>query len=145
MAVLKNAQNSSYFREIDQTLRLTWVVGVGVGLHWIEICQRLVKNPVPAEMVLSWLSMSDWGQLHLSSDDLSENRKKQDLKKSKDQFHIISVVEFQKWWVLKSKTFSKESTYSKEIVSKQSCNELWFVKKCWNCTFKVNFLCQKSI
>ena len=27
---------------------------------------------------------------------------------------------------------------------KQSYNELWFVKKCRNRTFKVNFLCQKS-
>ena len=27
---------------------------------------------------------------------------------------------------------------------KQSCNELWFVKKCQNCTFKVNFLCQNQ-
>ena len=27
---------------------------------------------------------------------------------------------------------------------KQSCYELWSVKKCRNCTFKVNFLCQKS-
>ena len=27
---------------------------------------------------------------------------------------------------------------------KQFYVELWFVKKCQNCTFKVNFLCQKS-
>ena len=27
---------------------------------------------------------------------------------------------------------------------KQSWDELWFVKKCLNCTFKVNFLSQKS-
>ena len=26
---------------------------------------------------------------------------------------------------------------------KQSCKELWFVKNCRNCTFNVNFLCQK--
>ena len=26
---------------------------------------------------------------------------------------------------------------------KQYYDELWFVKKCQNCTFKVNFLCQK--
>ena len=32
----------------------------------------------------------------------------------------------------------------KKIVLKQSCDELWFLKKCQNCTFKVNFLCQKS-
>ena len=28
---------------------------------------------------------------------------------------------------------------------KQSCNELWFIKKCRNCTFKANFLCQKLV
>ena len=27
---------------------------------------------------------------------------------------------------------------------KKPCNELWFIKKCRNRTFKVNFLCQKS-
>ena len=26
---------------------------------------------------------------------------------------------------------------------KQFCHELWFVKECWNCAFKVNFLFQK--
>ena len=31
----------------------------------------------------------------------------------------------------------------RKYFSKQSYNELWFVKKCQNCTFKVNFLCQK--
>ena len=31
----------------------------------------------------------------------------------------------------------------KGIFFKQSYNELWFVKKCQNCTFKVNFPCQK--
>ena len=39
--------------------------------------------------------------------------------------------------------FAKESSCSKEIVLNQSCKELWFVKKCQNRTFKVNFLCQK--
>ena len=29
--------------------------------------------------------------------------------------NISSVVEFQRWWVLKSKIFGQESTYSKEI------------------------------
>ena len=38
----------------------------------------------------------------------------------------------------------QKSTWSKEIMLKQSCDELWFVKKCRNHTFKVNFLCQKS-
>ena len=42
--------------------------------------------------------------------------------------------------VLKCKIFAQEYTCWKEIVLKQSCNELWFVKKCRNCTFKVNFL-----
>ena len=59
--------------------------------------------------------------------------------------NVSSVVEFQRWWVLKCKIFSQESTRSKENVLKKSCNELWFVKKCLNRTFKVNFLCQKSM
>ena len=45
--------------------------------------------------------------------------------------------------VLKCKIFVKESTCSKEIVLKQSCHELWFIKKSGNRTFKVNFLSQK--
>jgi hypothetical protein len=53
---------------------------------------------------------------------------------------VSSVVEFWRWWVLKCKIFAQESIHSKEIFSKQFCNELWFVKKCRNCTFKVNFL-----
>jgi hypothetical protein len=44
----------------------------------------------------------------------------------------------------KMQVFAQESTCSKEIFLKQSCDELWFVKKCRNRTFKVNFLCQKS-
>ena len=56
---------------------------------------------------------------------------------------ISSVVEFQRWWVLKSKILGQESTYSKDFFSK-SVDESWFIKKCQNCTFKVNFRCQKS-
>ena len=59
-------------------------------------------------------------------------------------FNVSSVVEFQRWWVLKCKSFAQESLCSKEIVSKQPCDELWFVKKGQNRTFNVNFLCQKS-
>ena len=58
--------------------------------------------------------------------------------------NISSVVEIQRWWVLKSKVFGQESTSSKEIVVFYEYNELRFVKKCQNCTFKVDFLCQKS-
>ena len=32
-----------------------------------------------------------------------------------------------------------------EIVFQKSFDELMFIKKCQNCTFKVNFQCQKSI
>ena len=46
--------------------------------------------------------------------------------------------------VLKSKVFCQESTYSKEIVAFYEYNELRFVKKCQNRTFKIDFLCQKS-
>ena len=38
----------------------------------------------------------------------------------------------------KSNNFAQESTCSKDFFFKQSCDELWFVKKCQNCTFKVN-------
>ena len=61
-----------------------------------------------------------------------------------DGFQLHLFPEFWRWWVLKCKRFAQELTCSKEIVLQQSCNELWFVKKCWNCTFKVNFLCRKS-
>ena len=58
--------------------------------------------------------------------------------------HIRSVVEFQRWWVLKSKLFGHESTYSKDFFFFKSINELRFIKNCQNHTFKVNFRCQKS-
>ena len=51
---------------------------------------------------------------------------------------ILNVV------ALKCKIFAQESTCSKEFFSKQSYDELSFVKKSRNCTFKVNFLGQKS-
>ena len=57
--------------------------------------------------------------------------------------NVSSVVEFQRRWVLEIKIFGQESTYSKEIVVFYEYNELRFVKKCQNCTFKVDFLCQK--
>ena len=56
---------------------------------------------------------------------------------------VSLVVEFYRRWVLKCKLFAQESTSSKEIVFRQSCDELGFVKKCRNCTFNVNCLCQK--
>ena len=49
--------------------------------------------------------------------------------------NISSVMEFQRRWVLKSKIFSQESTYLMEIFFKKSIDELWFIKKCQNCTF----------
>ena len=58
--------------------------------------------------------------------------------------NISSVVEFQRWWVLNSKVFAQKSTSSKEIFSKKSYDDLRFVKKCRNRTFRVNFLRQKS-
>ena len=42
--------------------------------------------------------------------------------------NISLVVEFQRWWVLKSKVFGQESTYSKEIVVFYEYKELRFVK-----------------
>jgi len=37
---------------------------------------------------------------------------------------------------------SKSIFYVMKIALKQACDELWFIKKCRNHTFKVNFLCQ---
>ena len=59
--------------------------------------------------------------------------------------NISSAVEFLKLWVLKSKIFGQESTYSKKNVLKKLVDELQFFKKCQNRTFKVNFGCQKLI
>ena len=39
--------------------------------------------------------------------------------------NISLVVEFQRWWVLKSKLFAQESTCSKEILMPTSLNYLW--------------------
>ena len=39
-------------------------------------------------------------------------------------FNVISVVEFQRWWVLKSKLFAQESTCSKEFLIPTSLNYL---------------------
>ena len=56
------------------------------------------------------------------------------------QFDISSVVEFERWWVLKSKV---QINILKGFF-KKSFDELWFVKKCQNRTFKVNFWCQNQ-
>ena len=53
-----------------------------------------------------------------------------------DQYQFGSGI--LKWWVLKSKIFGQESTHTKSV------DELGFIKKCQNCTFKVNFQWQKS-
>ena len=39
--------------------------------------------------------------------------------------NISSVVEFQRWWVLKSKILAQESTCSKEILIPTTLNYLW--------------------
>ena len=54
----------------------------------------------------------------------------------------VRLWNFKEWWVLKSKIFGQESTYSKDFCFK-SVDELQFTKKCRNFTFKVSFLCQK--
>ena len=41
--------------------------------------------------------------------------------------NVSSVVEFQRWWVLKSKLFAQESTGSKEILIPTTLNHLWFL------------------
>ena len=42
-------------------------------------------------------------------------------------FDISSVVEFQRWWVLKSKIFGQEATYLMEILLRESFDELRFI------------------
>ena len=61
-----------------------------------------------------------------------------------DTLKFISIVEFQKCWVLKSKIFSQKTIYLKE--SKVFCeyNSLQFIKKCQILTFKVIFLRQET-
>ena len=44
----------------------------------------------------------------------------------------------------KMQDFCPKINMLKGFFLKQSYDELWFVKKCQNRTFKVNFLCQKS-
>ena len=41
--------------------------------------------------------------------------------------NISSIVEFQRWWVLKSTIFAQESTCLKEILISTSLNDLWFL------------------
>ena len=59
--------------------------------------------------------------------------------------NISSVVEFQRWCVLKSKVFGQESTYSKEIVVFYEYNELRSVKKCQNHILKISNICTIKI
>ena len=40
------------------------------------------------------------------------------------EFNISSVMEFQRWWVLKSKLFAQKSTCSKEILIPTTLNHL---------------------
>ena len=55
--------------------------------------------------------------------------------------NFISVVEFQRWWVLKSKFFGQKSTYSEQIIVFCQYNEFQFNKKGQN----QNFLCLHRI
>ena len=59
------------------------------------------------------------------------------------QAFVVCTIMSVRLWVLKCKIFAQESTCSKEIVSKEPCDELWFVKKCRNCTLHVNFFTSK--
>ena len=42
--------------------------------------------------------------------------------------NISSVVEFQRWWVLKSKSLAKNPHTPKEIIFKKSYEECQFIK-----------------
>ena len=98
-------------------------VGIALKSSWLHLMSFLVVRfslHIPNGCTMMWRNLRDMHN------------------------NISSVVEFQRWWVLKSKIFSQESTYSREIFFKKSVDEFWFIKKCQNCTFKVNFQCQKS-
>ena len=56
-------------------------------------------------------------------------------------------MEFQRWWVIKSKLFWPRINILRILIRGfffKSFDELRFIKKCQNHTFKVNFRCQKS-
>ena len=76
-------------------------------------------------------------------DEISRTKLKKRTRCTYAQHSISSVVEFQRWRVLKSKVFHLSS--SEETVLFCKYNELQFVKKCQNHTFKVYLLCQKSM
>ena len=59
-----------------------------------------------------------------------------------DHPNICSVVEFQRWWVLKARFLHKNQHAQRNFFLNNPT--MMFVKKCQNRTFKVNFLCQKS-
>ena len=58
--------------------------------------------------------------------------------------NVSSVVWILKMVGPKMQDFCPKINMLKGFFLKQSYYELLFVKKSWNCTFKVNFLCQKS-
>ena len=56
-----------------------------------------------------------------------------------------SVVEFRRWWVLKSKVFAQKSTCSKEILIPTSLIPLWFSVASKNQIFKSWLFCSYII
>ena len=56
---------------------------------------------------------------------------------------ISSVVEFQRWWVLKSKTFDQESTNSKGFFLKKICRWIAVWQKVPKSYFQSQFLMSK--
>ena len=54
--------------------------------------------------------------------------------------NVSSVVEFQRWWVLKINIFGQELTYSKEFSLIESVHA-GLSKSAQNHTFKVNIRC----
>ena len=75
--------------------------------YWIENC------------LVQWDGHVKWISEILPSLNL------QALSSCNNYFNISSVVEFQRWWVLKSKIFGQESTYSKEFLKIR-----WWITVC---------------
>ena len=58
------------------------------------------------------------------------------------KFVEFQIMTFMRPCVCYGKRFLTKNQHTQK--KKKSIDELGFVKKCQNCTFKVNFLCQKS-
>ena len=87
-----------------------------LGLRkWLKLCKWLCRQRfVPSMETFKKLCLGRSILLKFVSC-LFLWAKKYKIRVAGQKFNISSVVEFQRWWVLKSKIFGQESTYSKEF------------------------------